>query len=149
MAELFKKEIPVVAPEFRIPRKTGTPVAYQGNQVQQLVMATFDTAGVDSSGAANTTIAAHGLGVYLPNKAIVTNIWVDVVTTFTSATDAATIAISLQSANDVISAIAISDATNVWDAGAHGSKVGYPNFGADTAHDSAVEVAALFAATFI
>lgn len=145
MAEVFKKDIPVVAPEFRIPRNTSTPVPYVGNKVRQMAMATFDPSGVTG----DRTIAAHGLGVYIPINAWITNIWVDVITTFTSATDAGTIAISLQSANDVIAAIAISDATNVWDAGAHGSKIGYPNFGADAAHDSAVEVAALFAATFV
>jgi len=31
----------------------------------------------------------------------------------------------------------------------HGSKIGFPNFGADAAHDSSVEVAALFAATYL
>lgn len=108
-------------------------------------MATFDPSGVTG----DRSIAAHTLGVYIPINAIITRAWVDVVTTFTSATDAATIAIHLQSADDVIAAIAISNATNVWDAGMHGSKIGYPNFGADAAHDSAVEVAALFASTMI
>ena len=145
MAEIIKKDVPIAAPAFQIPRKSGTPVPYVGNQVSQFAMATFDPSGVTG----DRTIAAHGLGVYIPINAIITKVWYDVITTLTSATDAATIALHLQTAGDLVAAIAISDATNVWDAGMHGSKVGYPNFGADAAHDTAVEVAALFAGTFV
>ena len=129
--------------------KRGTVTRFNGVVAPRVVSAVFDTAGVDSSGAANTTIAAHGLGVYIPDNAIVTRVWFDVVTTFTSATDAATLAVSAQSANDIVSAIAISDASNVWDAGIRGSKVGFPALGADAAHDTALEVAALFAGTML
>lgn len=109
-------------------------------------MATFNPSAVTG----DRTVAAHGLGVYIPAKAIVTKVWIDVITTFTDgASDTATIAIHLQSADDVVAAIAIADASNVWDAGLRGSKIGFPNFGADAAHDSAVEVAALFAGTFL
>src|SRR3954447_4140525 len=97
-------DVPVVAPEFRIANKSGvTRTKRTGTVVKELAVATFDTAGTDSSGAANTTIAAHGLGVYLPAKAIILRAWVDVVTTFTSATDAATIALKAQAANDIVS----------------------------------------------
>jgi hypothetical protein len=95
------------------------------------------------------TVAAHGLGVYIPSKAIVTRVLVDVVTTFTSTDDSATIALHAQGAGDIVAAIAISDSTNVWDAGIRGSKIGFPNFGADAAHDSAVEVAALFGGSML
>lgn len=107
--------------------------------------ATFDPTGNPS----HRSIAAHGLGVTLPLKAIITKFWYDVVTTFTSATDAGTIAYHAQSAGDLLAALAISDATNVHDAGIHAGKPGYPNLGADSAHDSQVELAALFAATQI
>lgn len=146
MAKDVQKVI-AVRPQFQVNR--GAVKAESGLATKYVATAIFDTAGLDSSGVANTTQAAHGLGVYLPIKAVVTRFWYDVITTFTSATDAATIAVKAQSANDLIAAIAISDATNVWDAGIHAGKVGFPNFGADAAHDSAVEVAALFAATFI
>jgi hypothetical protein len=92
--------------------------------------------------------APHGLGVYIPAKAVITKVWVDVVTTFADGdADAATIALHAQSANDIVAGIAVSDSTNVWDAGIRGSKIGFPNLGADAAHDSAVEVAGLFAGT--
>lgn len=145
MAELFKKEIPVVAPQYRVSRNATTPEVYAGVGVSLIASAVFDPSAVTG----DRTIAAHGLGVYIPNKAIITRAWYDVVTTFTSATDAATIALNVQSANDIVSAIAISDATNVWDAGIRGTKIGFPNFGADAAHDSQVEVAALFAGSYV
>lgn len=121
MAEIIRKDVPIAAPAFQIPRNAGTPVPYAGNQVRQMVMGTFDPSG-DST---KRPVAAYGLGVYVPTKAIVTKVWFDVITTFASASaDAGTIAVHLQSANDVVAAIAISDASNVWDAGIRGSKIG-------------------------
>lgn len=84
----------------------------------------YDTAASDSAGVSNKTIAAHGLGIYLPIKAIVINAYYQVLTTFTSATDAATIALKVTNANDVVTAIAISDSSNPWDAGNFATKVG-------------------------
>jgi len=142
-----------------IKRMTAVRTAYQARRgsvtcasslgTKMVATAIYDTAGVDSSGASNKTIAAHGLGVYLPIKAVVTRFWYDVVTTFTTATDAGTIAYMAQGAGDLLAAIAISDATNVHDAGMHAGKPGFPALGADAAHDTQPEVAALFAATFI
>lgn len=144
------RDVAIAAPEFIIKNKSGiTRTKRAGTVVRELAVAVFDTGSTDSAGVANTTIAAHGLGLYLPINAIITNVIVDVVTTFTSATDAATIALKAQSANDIVSALAISDATNIWDAGIHGSKVGYPAFANDAAEDTAVEVAALFAGTML
>lgn len=97
--------------------KRGTVTRQNGLTVKKVLTAEFDTAGTDSSGVANTTIAAHGSGVYLPDNAVITRAWYDVITTFTSATDAATIAIHAQSANDIKSAIAISNVANPYDAG--------------------------------
>ena len=111
----------------------------------RLARATFDP----SSVAGQRTIAAHGLGVTIPANAVILGFIYDVSTTFTSGTDAATVAFSLEGANDLLAAIAISDATNVLDAGRHAGKPGYPNFGADAAHDTQPEVAALFASTFL
>jgi hypothetical protein len=144
--ENYRKDIPVIAPEFQIANKSGvTRTKRNGTVVRELAVATFDP----SANSSQRTVAAHGLGVYLPTKAIITNVIVDVVTTFTSATDAGTIAIHAQSANDIIAAIAISDSTNVWDAGIHGSKIGYPILAGGTATDTAVEVAALFAGSML
>lgn len=70
----------------------------------------FDSAAKDSAGANNTTVAAHGVGVTLPANAIVVGGFVDVNTAFTSANSTATIAISVEGANDIISAAAVSGA---------------------------------------
>lgn len=64
-----------------------------------------------------STIGAHTLGLTIPAKSYVTKAYYKVLTTFTSATDAATIALKVASANDVVSAIAISDVSNPWDVG--------------------------------
>lgn len=74
--------------------------------------ATFDPSAV----AGDRTVAAHGLGVTIPDDAVVMGGFYDVKTTFTSAADSATIAIMIQGANDIVSAIAISDVSNPWDA---------------------------------
>jgi flagellin-like hook-associated protein FlgL len=68
----------------------------------------------------------------VPKGAIVTDCFTDVITTFKSwdgawgagNEDKATMALHLLSANDVLSAIAIEAATNVFDAGQHGTIVG-------------------------
>jgi len=147
MAEFFSKDVPIQAPDFKVKNRTGiTRTKRTGGVLREMVVAEFNP----SANTAQRPIAAYGLGVFIPNKAIITRAWIDVVTTFTSAgADAGTIAIHVQAADDIVAAIAISDATNVWDAGMHGSKIGWPNLGADAAHDTQVEVAALFAATFL
>lgn len=135
-----------VAPQFQV--KRGAVKAESGLSTRYIASAVFDTAGTDSSLVANTTIAAHGLGVYIPTKAIITNAWVDVITTFTSATDAATIALKVQSANDLTAAIAISAAGDVWDAGVHGCLPG--SYAERTvAGDTAILDAASKAASYI
>ncbi len=65
--------------------------------------------------SASRTVAAHECGLVIPKKAIVTRAVYKVLTTFTSASDSATIAISIVAANDVVSAVAISTGTT-WDA---------------------------------
>lgn len=62
-------------------------------------------------------IAAHGLGLTIPKGATITRVIYKTLTTFTSATDAATIALHIVAANDVVTAVAISDGGNPWDAG--------------------------------
>lgn len=71
-----------------------------------------------TSGLAQGT---HGLSVYLPNNAIVVRSYYEVQTTFVSGTDAATIALGINTddAAGIVAAIAISDGTNPWDAGNH------------------------------
>lgn len=140
---LLKANKRVSVPELSFRRST--VARFNGTTAKRVASAVFDP----SANTGERTIGAHGLGVYVPDNAIIEKVYVDVVTTFTSATDAATIALHLQAAGDIVAAIAISDASNVWDAGIRGSKIGYPNLGADAAHDSAVEVAALYAGTML
>jgi hypothetical protein len=143
MPKDVQKGITPVRTDYQIPR--GEVVYEDGLTVRKVAVATFDPSG-DSS---QRTVAAHGLGVYLPDNAIITKAWIDVVTTFTSASsDTGTIALHAQSADDIVAAIAISDASNVWDAGIHGSKIGFPAL-ADTGTDTALEVAALFAGSYL
>lgn len=65
----------------------------------------------DAGIVANRTVAAHGTGVTLPVHSIVVGGFFDVNTLFTSASgDTGTIAISVQAANDVQTAAAVSGA---------------------------------------
>lgn len=129
--------------------KRGTVTRKNGLTVKKVASALFDTAGTDSAGVANTTIAAHGTGVYLPDNAIITKAWYDVITTFTSATDTATIALHVASANDLLVANDIADAINPFDAGIHYGIPGVPILGVEASHDTALELGVLMAATHI
>ena len=128
--------------------KRGVRVKKDGLTVAKIAVATFDSAVNDSAGASNKTVAAHGLGVYLPDNAIITRSWIDVITTFTSATsDQATIALSVIAANDLSSAVAISDGRNMFDIGLHQCIPGSYNVTGDAVAE--VAMAALLAASFI
>ena len=81
----------------------------------RVATATYDFA-VDGG-----AISAIDLGVTLPDNAIILDGMVDVITTLTSATDAATIAIHAEAADDIVTAVAILTATD-WDAGLHAIK---------------------------
>ena len=84
---------------------------------KKVVKVAFNPSGV----TAQRTVAAHGLGVIIPSGAIITNAYYQVITTLTDgASDTATIALMVEGAGDLKAAMAISDATNVWDAGVHG-----------------------------
>ncbi len=71
------------------------------------------------SASGGKAIGSHAFGPEFPIGARVLGTWINNTATFTSATDAATIAIGwpTDDASGVDSAIAISDATNPWDAG--------------------------------
>jgi hypothetical protein len=94
----------------------------------------------------------------IPSGAIVTDSWYEVITTFQSDdgavgggnADDATIALHIVSANDLVSAVAINAADpGVFDDGIRGTLAGSPTLGVDASHDTAVEFAALKAASFI
>lgn len=122
MSKDIQKIIPV-RPAYQVNR--GAVKCESGGGVKYVATAIFDTAGNDSSGAANTAIGAHGLGVYIPIGAVITDAWIDVKTSFTSAGgNAATLAAKVEGAGDLVAAIAISNGTNVWNAGVRGTLVG-------------------------
>lgn len=85
-----------------------------GLGVVHLARATYDFA--EHGGA----ISAIGLGVTIPDNAIVLGGLIDVLTTLTTAgADAGTIAVHVQTAGDIVAAVAVSDGANPWDAGLH------------------------------
>ena len=85
--------------------------ATDGLQRFHMARATYD---FSSEGGA---VSAIGLGVTLPDNAIICGGFVDVSTTCTSATDAGTMALKIATANDLVVAVAIDDQSNPWDAG--------------------------------
>jgi hypothetical protein len=95
-------------------------------------------------------------GIRIPKDAVVTGGFADVVTTFQSLdtiggnADLATIAFSTgEGAGDLFAAVSIATGTT-WDAAnKQGFLPGVPTLGADAAHDTAVEVAALQAASYV
>lgn len=84
------------------------PQTTAGLHAQRVAHGIFDA-------SAGKATSAFTLGATIPINSFVTGVWYWVKTTFTSATDAGTIALSIQAANDVVSAIAISDVSNPWD----------------------------------
>ncbi len=84
-----------------------------GLHPHRIARATYDFAVL---GGAISTI---GLGVTLPDNAIITRAWYEVITTLTSATDAATVSIDIPTDDvaGIVAAIAISNVANAWDAG--------------------------------
>ena len=89
---------------------TNKGMGFDGLGTRGTARFTFDTATVDSLKASNKTVAAHGTGVRLPANAVVIGGFVEVNVPFTSADSTATIAISVVSANDIITAAAVSGA---------------------------------------
>jgi hypothetical protein len=93
----------------------------------------------------------------IPNGAIVHKVYYDVVTTLKSwdgawgagNEDTATLKLGLLASDDIITAISIVDGTNPWDSGIHGTKIGSMVLGADASHDTAIENAALDAASML
>lgn len=81
-----------------------------GTIVPRAAQAKYDITGGDDG-----TVGAHGLGVNIPADSIIIGGIIDVTETFTDgADDSATIALHVQSANDIVSAIAISDVSAPW-----------------------------------
>lgn len=87
---------------------------FEGLHLRRTAVAEFDAEGTDNP---NRTVGAHALVVKLPAYAIIVGGVLDVVKTFTSANDTATIAVSVAQANDIVAAKAINATGDDWDAG--------------------------------
>jgi hypothetical protein len=70
----------------------------------------FEWDGEDSAGAANSAVGAHGVGVTIPDAAIVVGGFFETNVVFDSAAHTATIAIHVNAANDIQTAAAVSGA---------------------------------------
>lgn len=89
------------------------PTTTDGQNSKRIARVTFDYSDQATSGT-------YDSGVSLPDNAIVTRAWYDVVTTFAGdGDDGTTIAVQVEGANDIVTATAISAGGNVWDAGLH------------------------------
>jgi hypothetical protein len=106
--------IPVTASAAELNLTDGQSAASaDGLGTLKVARATYDFA--EHGGA----IGAINLGVTIPDNAIVCGGFVDVATTCTTAgADAGTMALHVQGANDIVTAVAVSAATD-WDAGLH------------------------------
>ena len=95
--------------------KTADSSSTGGLYVRKFATATYD---FSTDGGTEGTITLASTAT-IPDNAVVTAINYDVITTCTSSGDAATIKLNLPTDGDLSTAIAISDGTNPWDAGAH------------------------------
>lgn len=97
--------------ESKVLRSDGTG----GQYIAREVHAAYDFA---TDGGAQGVITLADSGQF-PNNSCVELIGYDVLTTFTSSSDAATVKVGLPTDGDLSTAIAISDSGNPWDAGYH------------------------------
>ena len=111
--ELGGVAVTSTAAELNLVDGVAAPAA-DGLGLFRVARATYDFA--EHGGATG----AIGLGVTIPDNAIVCGGFIDVVTTCTTAAaDAGTMAIHVQSANDIVTATAVSAGGNIWDEGLH------------------------------
>lgn len=106
-----------------------------------LAVATFDATD-------GKVIGTHLLDAYIPDNALIIRTGYEVLTTFTSATDAGTIALGVATDVTFRSALAISNGANPFDAGLFaGAQTGYANAGKTTAQRQLQAVVAVEALT--
>jgi hypothetical protein len=120
------------------------------NLVKQVAVGVWDASVTNL--ANNASASCTNGSVWIPEGALITKAYYYVETTFADGNDdSAQLALGYTGATGAfVAAIAISAGGNVWDAGARGTLVGMgANLGADAAHDSALEVIALNAATMV
>jgi len=98
----------ILASKLASPATTGIPGAMPKKYIEGFYNFSVD-------GGSQGTFNLCGTETF-GDSYIVTNAYYAVSQTFTSSGDSATIALSIEGANDLVSAIAISDGTNPWDA---------------------------------
>lgn len=122
---------------------TANTIAFATSRANAIA-ATPTKVNLTAVGSGTTTLHLNGFGDVelgvLPKKFIITDCFYQVVTTFTSASDSATLALGSLADGDLVAAIAISGTNDVWDAGLQGTLITAPALGADAAHDTALEV---------
>ena len=125
----------------------------KGGGIQSGLKSAVGTWNAATTNLANNASASCTAGeIWVPDGALITKAYYFVQTTFADGNDdSQTLALGYTGATGAfVAAIAINNSTNVWDAGAHGTLVGMgAALGADAAHDTALEVIALNAATMI
>ncbi len=95
----------------RVDESTTEPADAPWASIMRMAKAEYDFA-VDGG-----AVSAIDLNVDIPDNALIVMASVEVITTSTSSSDAGTGAISVEGANDVVTAIAISDGNDPWDSG--------------------------------
>ena len=116
----------------------------------KMAIATWNAA--TTTWANNASASSTAGSIWLPDGALITKAFYHVATTCADGNDdSQTLALGYTGATGAfVAAVAISASTNVWDAGAHGTLVGMgAALGADSAHDTALEVIALNSATML
>jgi len=96
--------------------QTGASTNTQQQTASREILSAIFTLDASSDGS----IGTHAIGK-LPEGAVIVRAWYDVVETFTSATDAATISLGIATDDPagVVAAIAINNGGNPWDQGYH------------------------------
>ena len=131
-------------------------MALDRKAVKQIAIGVWDITGngtlaTNAAYGCNTTTAGGGQAgkVILPEGALITKVYLHTETTVADDGDnSTTLSLGYTGALAAFLAATAISAT-VWAAGSHNTLVGYPDLGADAAHDSQLEVAALYAATYI
>lgn len=104
---------------------TNWPVGFENRagtemgKTKNVIRAQYDFAVQGGAISSITLKDQEGNAAKLPDNAIITHAYYDVITTLTSATDAATVALTSEGAGDIKAAVAISNGANAWDAGFH------------------------------
>lgn len=88
-----------IIPVFLAPGILNSAAGVNGTSFKILATAIFDTGGADKA------VGNYGLGVTIPDNAIITNGFADIITAFVSEGNDGTIALKAQLANDLLSAV--------------------------------------------